>query len=148
MFGRWRPGPTTSRGGLAHGFRGTLAAYLEATLLPLLERSPGSDPPPEALWYSGAYLLETVPWVLYILARWGHDPEEAGVRAVNDTKDNDTVAAIVGSAVGALHGADAFPERWVRGLTGRLEATDDGTVFVLLDRVEAWLEGRASGGGR
>ena len=45
-------------------------------------------------WYSGAYLLETVPSVLYILERHGHDPEEAIVRAVNDTKDNDTVAAI------------------------------------------------------
>jgi hypothetical protein len=32
------------------------------------------------------------------------DPEEAILRAVNDTKDNDTVAAIVGAAVGALHG--------------------------------------------
>jgi ADP-ribosylglycohydrolase len=43
-----------------------------------------------------------VPTVIYILMRHGHDPEEAIVRAVNDTKDNDTVAAIVGAAVGAL----------------------------------------------
>jgi ADP-ribosylglycohydrolase len=48
-------------------------------------------------WYSGAYLLETVPSVLYILARHAHEPKEAIVRAVNDTKDNDTIAAIVGS---------------------------------------------------
>lgn len=38
--------------------------------------------------YSGAYLLETVPSVLHILAGHGHDPEAAIVRAVNDTKDN------------------------------------------------------------
>ena len=55
-------------------------------------------------WHSGAYLLETVPSVLYVLARHGHDPEEAIVRAVNDTWDNDTIGAIVGAAVGALHG--------------------------------------------
>ena len=55
-------------------------------------------------WHSGAYLLETVPSVVYILMRHGNDPEEAIVRAVNDSKDNDTVAAIVGAAVGAVHG--------------------------------------------
>ena len=55
-------------------------------------------------WYSGAYLLETIPSVLYILARNAADPEEAVVRAVSDTRDNDTVAAIVGAAIGALHG--------------------------------------------
>ena len=70
-------------------------------------------------WWSGAYLLETVPSALYILARHAADPEEALVRAVNDTKDNDTIAAIVGAAVGALHGASALPERWVTQLRGR-----------------------------
>jgi ADP-ribosylglycohydrolase len=82
-------------------------------------------------WYSGAYLLETVPSVLYILMRYGADPEEAIVRAVNDTKDNDTVAAIVGTAVGALHGRSGLPERWVRNLSGRTTTSDDGRVFEL-----------------
>ena len=54
-----------------------------------------------------AYLLETVPSVLYAPMRYAGDPEEALVRSVNDAKDNDTVAAIVGAAVGALHGAAA-----------------------------------------
>ena len=85
-------------------------------------------------WYSGAYLLETVPSVLYILERHGHDPEEAIVRAVNDTKDNDTIAAIVGAAVGALHGLSRLPERWVRGLVGRTAEADDGEVFRLVAR--------------
>jgi ADP-ribosyl-[dinitrogen reductase] hydrolase len=39
--------------------------------------------------------------------------EEAIVRAVDDTTDNETVAAIVGAAVGAVHGRSALPERWV-----------------------------------
>jgi len=34
--------------------------------------------------HSGAYLLETVPCVLYILMNHAHDPVEAVVRAVND----------------------------------------------------------------
>jgi ADP-ribosylglycohydrolase len=70
-------------------------------------------------WHSGAFLLETVPSVLYILGRHGHDPEEAIVRAVNDTVDNDTIAAIVGAAVGALHGKQGLPARWILGLSGR-----------------------------
>jgi ADP-ribosylglycohydrolase len=84
-------------------------------------------------WYSGAYLLETVPCVLYTLMRYGNDPEEAIVRAVNDTRDNDTVAAIVGAAVGALHGSAALPDRWIERLSGRTTATDDGRMFKLLD---------------
>ncbi len=84
-------------------------------------------------WYSGAYLMETLPSTLFILMRYAHDPEEAIVRAVNDTRDNDSVAALVGAAVGALHGVDALPARWRTGLLGRLGAADDGRLFVLLE---------------
>jgi ADP-ribosylglycohydrolase len=88
-------------------------------------------------WHSGAFLLETIPSVLYILARHSHDPEEALVRAVNDTVDNDTVAAIVGAAVGALHGRQAWPVRWITALLGRTEAADDGRLFRLLEEARA-----------
>ena len=87
-------------------------------------------------WYSAAYLLETVPSVLYILMRHGDDPEEAIVRAVNDTKDNDTIAAIVGAAVGALHGKENLPSRWIGGLLGRTTDRDDGRVFWLLEEAK------------
>ncbi len=86
-------------------------------------------------WYSGAFLLETVPSVLMILAKHGQDPEEAIVRAVNDTRDNDTVAAIVGAAVGALHGADKLPTRWSANLLGRTGPQDDGRIFDLIAQV-------------
>ncbi len=85
-----------------------------------------------ARWYSGAYLMETLPSVLYILERHASDPEEAMVRAVNDTWDNDTIASIVGAAVGALHGAQALPKRWVQNLLGRTGENDDGRVFELI----------------
>ncbi len=83
-------------------------------------------------WYSGAFLLETVPSTLYILMRYAGDPEEAIVRAVNDTKDSDTVGAIVGAAVGALHGKDALPERWRSAHLGRTADSDDGRMHELL----------------
>ena len=56
---------------------------------------------------------------------------------MNDTKDNDTVAAIVGAAVGALHGKEALPKRWIDGLAGRVVADqEDGVMFDLIDRAD------------
>lgn len=86
-------------------------------------------------WYSGAFLLETVPTVLFILERYKDDPEEALVRAVMDTWDNDTVASIVGSVLGALHGEEAFPLRWRTKLLGRTSSDDDGRVESAFDRL-------------
>jgi len=85
------------------------------------------------LWYSGAYLLETIPTVMHIVARHGHEPVEAIETAVNDTRDNDTVAAIVGAAMGAAHGTAWIPQRWRDGLLGRTGADDDGRVFELVE---------------
>jgi ADP-ribosyl-[dinitrogen reductase] hydrolase len=84
-------------------------------------------------WHSGAYLLETMPCVIYILARHGNNPEEAIVRAVNDTKDNDSIAAIVGAAVGALHGRQGLPARWIKSLSGRTTEDDDWHIFELIE---------------
>jgi ADP-ribosylglycohydrolase len=100
-------------------------------------------------WYSGAYLLETVPSLVYILMRHGHDPAGAIIAAVNDTRDNDTVAALVGAAVGALHGTAALPARWRVGLLGRLGADDDGQLAVLLEETRRiWFESGSQKTGR
>lgn len=85
------------------------------------------------LWGSGSYLLETVPSVIYILMRYGDNLEEAIVRAINDTKDNDTIGAIVGAAVGALHGKENIPARWLSNLSGRTRKNDNGKIFALLE---------------
>lgn len=93
-------------------------------------------------WGSGASLMETVPSVLYVLATHGHDPEAAIVRAANDTKDNDTAAAIVGAAVGALHGLAGLPRRWVAGLDGRIRKGGRSQVFRLALQAKQvfWLQ--------
>jgi ADP-ribosylglycohydrolase len=88
-------------------------------------------------WCSGAFLLETLPTVLYTLMWHAQNPEEAIVRAVNDSYDNDTVAAIVGAAVGALHGVDALPQRWRHNLLGRTTGTDDGRIYDLIRAAKA-----------
>ena len=93
-------------------------------------------------WGSGASLFQTVPSVLYILTKHADDPEEAIIRAVNDTKDNDTIASIVGAAVGALHGLAGIPERWVRNLVGRVRKGGTGQVFRLIIHAKQifWLQ--------
>jgi len=51
---------------------------------------------------------------------------------VNDTMDNDTIAAIVGALVGTLHGRESVPRRWREGLLGRTAEADDGRIFELV----------------
>jgi len=134
------------RGGSYHHFRGHIWQFVEETVeaayargLTVLEAC--------EIWYSGAFLLETVPSVLFILMRHAHDPEEAIVRAVNDTKDNDTIAAIVGAAVGALHGRQKIPESWLKNLTARTAEQDDGRVYELLEAAQRlwWQREHLSG---
>jgi hypothetical protein len=119
------------RGGKYMEFSGSLTQFVQQRVPAAYDRGLSTLEGCQS-WYSGAYLLETVPSLLYILMRHGDDAEEAIVRAVNDTRDNDTIAAIVGAAVGALHGRAALPERWIEGLTGRTKADDDGRIFELL----------------
>lgn len=127
----------TSRSPAYEKFQGSLWQFLERYLL---EPHRMSEPLVEALdWYSGAFLLETVPTVLLILMRYAQDPVQAIIRAVNDTKDNDTVAAIVGAFVGALHGKEFLPELWVSNLLGRTREDDDGALFRILSQVKESL---------
>jgi len=114
-----------TRGGRFTDWEGPLWRFVHEKLTQALHQGQSTRQACDS-WYSGAYLLETVPSVLFILARHAQDPEEALVRAVNDTRDNDTVAAIVGAAVGALHGASGLPRRWVEHLTGIVELDTDG----------------------
>ena len=121
-------------------FRGSLCERVEQEVFRAIERGESVVSAAER-WYSGAYLLETVPCVLHILGCHGGDPEEAIVRAVNDTKDNDTVAAIVGAAVGALHGVSSLPTRWREGLLGRTREADDHHVQQLIEQaLEAFVD--------
>jgi ADP-ribosylglycohydrolase len=124
-----------------HDFEGPLWRCTEKMCLEALQwRLPVVDACNR--WGSGASLMETMPSALYILAMYGHDPEAAIIRAVNDTKDNDTVAAIVGAAVGALHGLAALPTRWVRDLDGRIRAGGRSQVFrlTLQAKQHFWLQ--------
>ncbi len=124
---------------LGDSFRGSLCDRVEQSVRPAVESGMTVLQAAE-LWNSGTYLLETVPCALHILARHGADAEEAIVRSVNDTRDNDTIAAVVGAAVGALHGLRNLPLPWQEGLLGRTVEDDDGRVQELVEKaVQAFV---------
>ena len=45
-----------------------------------------------------------------------HEPERAIIRAISIGGDTDTIAAMVGNQIGALHGTAWIPQRWISGL--------------------------------
>lgn len=124
------------RGGVYGDFAGPLWQFVERALPEAHGRDLSTLQACES-WFSGAYLLETVPCALYILMRHAESFEEAVVRAVNDTRDNDTVAAIVGALAGALHGRRGIPRQWIARHSGRTGEHDDGRIFLILDRARS-----------
>ena len=83
---------------------------------------------------SGADCLQSVPAILYILMQHADGLESAIISAVNDTKDNDTVASVVGAFTGALHGRRAIRQRWLAGISSSSitpNATDRETILRL-----------------
>lgn len=125
----------TPRGGNFQDYQGPLWKYVKKYVSDAYKQNLSVLEACET-WQSGAFLYETLPSCIYILMKHSDDPEEAIVRAINDTKDNDSIAAIVSTAVGALHGKKGLPKRWLNDLTGRTTLNDDGQVFKLLERAK------------
>lgn len=118
----------------------TLAEVVTTFLPRALEQDlPVRDVCGPAGWASSSFVLETAPTLLYVLMRHGHDFEEAVVRAVNDTHDNDTIASLTGAMLGALYGRKAIPERWIKNLEGRTRRDDAGQVFRLIEAAHTFL---------
>jgi ADP-ribosylglycohydrolase len=99
------------------GFRGTLCDFLDGPMRRAFRRGVSLF---EACSLNGfgsrADCTQTVPAVLYVLMCHADSLEASIIAAVNDTKDNDSVAAIVGALVGALHGKRAIRKKWIDGI--------------------------------
>ncbi|MBE0522092.1 MAG: ADP-ribosylglycohydrolase family protein [Candidatus Methanoperedenaceae archaeon] len=79
-----------------------------------------SEPDDAFGWLGTSYLVnETVPSAFYCFSRHSGNPEKAITEAVNAGGDTDSIACITGALSGAVHGALALPDRWVRGLLNR-----------------------------
>jgi ADP-ribosylglycohydrolase len=60
------------------------------------------------------FILEQIPAVFALLALGKNDPKNVILSAVNFGRDTDTIACMVGELAGALYGASALPEEWVK----------------------------------
>jgi ADP-ribosyl-[dinitrogen reductase] hydrolase len=83
---------------------------------------------------TGAEPDEAWPFALAMFARGPHLVEATLLSAINVGGDAPTVGALLGSLMGALHGADAFPAAWRDGLAAR---ADVAAAARLLDASRA-----------
>jgi len=65
---------------------------------------------------AGAAADEAWPFAIAMVARTSHLPEAAILSGINSCVDSDSVGAMTGSLIGALHGRAAFPAEWIEGL--------------------------------
>lgn len=107
------------------GFRGTLCDFLDGPVRRSFQRGvPLRDACSLDGFGSRADITQTVPAVLYIMMCHADSFESAIIAAVNDTKDNDTAAAIVGALAGARHGFRSVRRRWIDGIHSNCIAND------------------------
>ncbi len=135
---------------LLRKFSGDLADFLEGPVMSAFQSGRtvrAVCDPYEGLWGSGPDLRETVPSLIFILMKEGADFERAMDLTVRYTRDNDTIGALVGTVLGALHGLSGIPQRWVRGHSGVTRRKDKGQVFHLVRDARAkFFDGRSEDG--
>jgi ADP-ribosylglycohydrolase/uncharacterized protein YegL len=97
---------------LEQRFRQDLPLWLEENLDPIEVNQ---------RYWSGAYVLESLPHAFYCFLRSPEDFRQTLLQAVNSSRDSDTVAAIAGNLSGALNGVQAIPKAYLDELEYRRE---------------------------
>lgn len=93
------------------------------------------------------YIDSSFPTLLYYLHKYGENsPEEALIRSTNAGGENVARGALLGAVLGARHGLEKLPNRWVEGLVGEKEIRKEVNVFVDLAVKNAGRGGREGGG--
>jgi len=65
---------------------------------------------------SACYVEDAVPAVIYLALKYHQNPEKALIANTNLGGDNAARGSLLGALLGAAHGIEAFPKRWVEGL--------------------------------
>jgi ADP-ribosylglycohydrolase len=65
---------------------------------------------------TACYVEDSVPAVVYLALKYHDDPENALIVNTNLGGDNATRGAVLGALLGAFHGVERFPGRWLNGL--------------------------------
>ncbi len=86
---------------------------------------------------NGILASQAVPAALWAVLRYWKTPEKCVVRAVDFGGDTDTIGAMAGALVGALHGAAWIPARWYDNIENGVHGRDE---IVALARRLAGLD--------
>jgi ADP-ribosylglycohydrolase len=65
---------------------------------------------------TACYVEDSVPAVVYLALKYHDDPENALIANTNLGGDNAARGAVLGALLGAAHGVEKLPDRWVGGL--------------------------------
>ena len=65
---------------------------------------------------TACYVEDSVPAVIYLALKYHNDPEKALIVNTNLGGDNAARGSVLGALLGAAHGLEKFPSRWVQGL--------------------------------
>ena len=65
---------------------------------------------------TACYVEDSVPAVIYLCLKYHDDPERALIANTNLGGDNAGRGAVLGALLGAAHGIEGFPKRWVENL--------------------------------
>ena len=65
---------------------------------------------------TACYVEDSVPAVVYLALKYHDDPENALIANTNLGGDNAARGSILGALLGAAHGLEKFPNRWIDGL--------------------------------
>jgi len=92
----------------------------------------------QKVFWSGAYVLESLPFALYCFLHSPDDFDRVLFDSVNESRDSDTVAAMACTFSGALNGLERSVARRVRPQTGA--ACDlDGSTSRTMDPEKSYL---------
>lgn len=106
--------------------------------------SEGADMPTAArACGTSGFVVETIPFAAFAFLRYGDDPLQALSRAIGAGGDSDTIGAILGGWLGALHGEPGLPA----DLIGKIHDGPFGPTHLraLATCLAEVREGRSSG---
>jgi len=82
---------------------------------------------------NGIRASEAVAAALWAFLRYGQKPEECVIRVVSFGGDTDTIGAMAGALVGALHGSSWIPARWYDNIENGMRGRDE--IVALAQRL-------------
>jgi poly(ADP-ribose) glycohydrolase ARH3 len=108
-------------------YKGARSAVLQEKLEWLAEgmAHDASDAEVIARVGNGIRASQAVPAAFWAFLRFGDTPEECIIRAVGFGGDADTIAAMAGALVGALHGTSWIPARWYDNIENGVHGRDE-----------------------